>query len=756
MNPKDEQELALCEECTLKECKYVPIYIPEENGFETDLPVLFIGEAPGEVESMTKRPFTGPAGKMHYSCLLNASLNQNRFPHSNVCSCWPPGNRDPTPFEARCCFPRLMNEIHSLRPKLIVALGAVAMEALTEASGKISSNRGRVLPLKEAYNYQCDVLISLHPSFVRRSRQWIPSQIQTYELINDYFNKGIKEELNPKFLYDPDPNELRHYLKREDIIYGTDTETTGLDVLADDILGHSFSDGETACAVYYSGGEDDPRWEVVKEFLEDPKKQKCWQNGSYDTEIARSKGILDQGFAFDTRLAQQMLYSDLPSDLDHLRNQWTNIRPYKPTKKEIRRIKHWPKEKMLEYACWDAITTYKVMEAQKKELHETQDELMTNLLVPLVRAIGRIHRRGFLVDVPRLASLYAQCEPLASEIYNEFASLGVNPRSPQQVARLFEVKTTGFEHLTHQINRQHPKAELMQRLLTFRMYDRLATMYLRNIYKRLKEGRIHTTFKIEGTGTGRLASENPNLQNVPDEMRVIYIPDPGYTLIDADYSQIELWVAAIIIKILSGDESLLESLQTGIDVHYEACKLCFSHRELKYGNRKQDFTHRESNIAKSIVFGTFYGRTPRSIGVEFGVSDAEAQSWQLKIMNKYPGLAKYREHVERSYVKQGMLETPFGRVRYLQDLRQGYNFPIQSTASDITLGSIVALDEAGFEILATVHDSIILQIPTNKFEEKTKEVKRIMERPIPELLNTSFPTGYAEGPNWYDVAKFTP
>lgn len=758
MNPKDENQLAQCEECPLKGCKYVPRYYPWEAGWESgDHRILFVGEAPGETETLTRKPFTGPAGKAHWGMLKSAGLNRDHYPHTNVAACRPPDNRKPTPLEVKCCFPRLLAEIREVQPELIVALGEPAMVSLTNGKGKITSSWGRFLDLKEAYQYECKVLIALHPSFVRRARQWIPTQVQTYEMINDFFTGNIKKEVEAQFIADPNADELAEYLSREDIIYAVDTETTGLDVLKDRILGHSFSDGETACAVYYREPiKDDPRWEVVQDFLEDPQRLKCWQNGSYDTEIARSHDIIDDGFVFDTRLAQQMLYSDLPSDLDHLRGQWTSIRPYKPTKKEMKRIAHWSKDRMLEYANWDALTTYQVMEAQQKYLGEKQLALMNDLLIPLVRAIGRIHRRGFKVDVPTLAGLYASCEPKVDAIYAEFAKLGVNPRSPQQLAKFFGLKSTAVPILERKIKRQAPKYQLMEQLLEFRKYDKLASVYLKGVYDRLVDGRIHTNFKIEGTGTGRLSSENPNLQNVPGEMKSIYVADEGYEIVEADYSQVELWVGAILAYLISGEDNMLQDLKSGMDVHFEACKLCFPHIEIKHNKRKKDFTVRQGFIAKSVVFGTFYGRTPRSIAIEFGVTETEARSWQLKILNHYPELAHYREWVEKTYRRDGFLETPFGRIRYLQDVKQGYNFPVQSTASDITLWSIVLLDQAGIEILATVHDSVIMQVPSNEFKDKVLLIQSIMERPVPELLNISFNVGYDRGPDWYNVKGFKP
>ncbi|MBV6343101.1 DNA polymerase, partial [Candidatus Magnetobacterium casense] len=536
----------LCNDCTLEPYKWVPWYNPSLR----QLPVLWVGEGPGETETITGIPFTGGAGKMHYGLCKQAGINKQMCPHTNIVSCRPPENRVPTDLEVRCCFGRLKQEILILKPRLIIALGETAMRALTKERG-IMSQRGRYIQLRDEYDHDCKVLCTMHPSFVMRSRQWIPTAVAIYKSIFGYLQGKEVKKFDPLIIRDPNAEELRDYLYKDtppDMIFAVDTETSGLNTLADQIIGYSFSkDGRTAVAIKFKGGKDDPRWQVCKEFLEDPSKGKCWQNGSFDTEIARTWGIIDQGFIYDTRLAEQMIHSDLPSDLDFLRAQYTQIPPYKPPKREMRTIGQWGLEKLLDYAAMDAVTTYEVMQNQIGLLSEKQLQLMQSLLIPLVRAIGRIERRGFRVNEETMAALYVKLGPTVEAIEKEFWAAGVNPRSPIQLKEFLGTKSTNEETLEYHIKRQdHPKQEWMEKLLRFRKYDVLLSKYIVGVHQRMVNGRIHTHFKIEGTGTGRLSSENPNLQNVPDEMRMIYEPDPGYILLSADYSQIELWVGALL------------------------------------------------------------------------------------------------------------------------------------------------------------------------------------------------------------------
>jgi DNA polymerase-1 len=411
----------------------------------------------------------------------------------------------------------------------------------------------------------------------------------------------------------------------------------------------------------------------------------------------------------------------------------------------------WGKEKMLNLAALDAVTTLIVKREQEKQLSEKEKDLMVNHLIPLVYAIGRMEARGVLVDVQTLAAMYSQCAPILSEMDEMFSGLGINPRSPKQVKELLGLKDANKETLKYNIKRGHPKSELMEKLLEYRHLDKMASVYLKGVYDRMESGRIHTHYKIDGTGTGRLSSEDPNLQNVPEEMRVVYASDPEHIFIKGDYSQIELWVGAIIAH----EETMLKDLLAGVDIHYISCQLCFPHVPLKAGNRKGDFSHREGLIAKTVTFGTFYGRTAHSISREFGVTVREAEEWQIKILNKYPALLKYRERCEFETRTKGYLVTPFGRKRYITTDRQGYNFPIQSTASDITLGSIRLADAAGLEPVISVHDDIVFQVKETNWKKEVLKIKKVMERKIPELSNLPFKVEYAKGTNWYDLTAIT-
>jgi uracil-DNA glycosylase family 4 len=749
-----------CSSCPLEDKKYCPSYFPENHGWplQYDPTILWVGQAPGDIELMTKQPFTGPAGKTHYRICMEAGLNKPAFPHINVVNCHPGKSKDgksdlKPPMQAMlCCEPRLKEDILRVRPGLIVALGEEAMFALTRQRG-ITSQRGSLHPLLERYGYDCKVYCCLHPSYCQRQRQYMPLQKENYREALYILAHGKKKEYNLRLILDPSPEELEDYLS-ENTLYAVDTETTGLSFFDDQILGHSFSkDSESAIAVTYT--KDDPRVDIVRAFLQDESKKKSWQNGSYDIGILEGAwGITSPGFEYDTRIGQQLLYPDLPSNLEFLRSQYTDIPSYKPSKKEYKNLQKLGTKRITELAAMDAITTYRVMQEQKKKLQRSQKILMEETLIPLVEILNEVEHRGILIDKNMLLSLYMQLKPLVEEREKEFVDLNLNPRSPVQMKGFLNdghdipISSTGQDVLKYHIKRNHPKADWMQKLLDYREVDVLYSKYIIGIYNRLRNNRVHTHYKIEGTGTGRLASENPNLQNVPEFFRIIYIPDPGNVFLSADYKQIEIWVLAVLAE----EWQMFDDLQNGLDIHFEASKLCFPEVPIIHGDRKKDFTHRQVLIAKTVVFGTAYGRGKRSIAREFGVRETEAERWQTSLLGRWPKLKNYQDKCVSDFKVKGYIKTPFGRIRYVEKATQGLNTPIQSTAADVMLRCFVQLRrDHGIFVPLTVYDDITAMVPEGEWKEKAQIMKGVMTQKFKELGSVGFKVDFKMGHDWYNM-----
>lgn len=741
----DFSNLSKCEVCSLKGIKVFP-YLPIDPLNR----ILIIGQAPGDTEIVTKSPFVGSAGKMLYACLKGAGVDKRRVFQTNLVLCHPGKDKKgndlpPSPRDIYNCHLRLKAEIQEIKPDIIVSLGNVATYELTGKEG-IQSLRGGIYPLREAFEYKCSVLACLHPSFVMRQRQWVEIAIKDFQEISKVLMGTTTEEKEYNFLYDPQYGELERYLYQNNNLLAFDSETTGLNVRKDKVIGMSFSNEYNSSAAILLT-DNDPRLVLIKTVLEDESIKKVTQNGSYDCEIIfNSLGITVKGLQYDTRLAEQMMNPDLPTSLDHLRVVYTRIKPYKPHKKEMEQIAHWGKERMLLYANWDAVTTNQVMYEQKKIITPGQLNLLENLLIPLVPALNKMERKGVKVDINLLAGMFAQNLPKLKALEDDIHTrMGINPHSPKQVSEYFHIDGADKVLLNYYITRDDPRAEEMRLILEARDLKKQNSTYLKGLWDRLEDGYIHTQYLPDGTGTGRLSSRNPNLQNQPKPIRVLFTADtPQHYLVSADYRQLELWVGSI----LAPCPTLFNDLKMGVDVHNRVAM------EMK-PYVKESMQHRLRLLAKAVVFGTFYGRSARSIAIEHGCQVKEAEDWQRICFSSYPGLLKYIKDRFYDYNTTKVVTTPWGRHRVISTPTQAFNTPVQSSASDVTMSTLVEMDRAGFDLRLTVHDEIVFQCLEGELEEQIKKAKSIFERPIQQLNNTSFPVEFKFGKNWYEMEKFT-
>jgi len=391
---------------------------------------------------------------------------------------------------------------------------------------------------------------------------------------------------------------------------------------------------------------------------------------------------------------------------------------------------------LLTMCCLDSLTTYEVMLEQEKLLSKEEVSLIQTLLLPLVPCLNSMEKKGVLVDIDTLAGLYGQMGPIKEALLQVFAPINLNPASPIQICRHFGLRDSEGKTLKRLIDQNAPNSFWYEKILAFRRYDKVMSTYLKGIYDRLEDGYIHTHFKLEGTGTGRLASENPNLQNIPEHLKLIYIPEPGKVLVELDFKQLELRVMGVLAEI----PSLLQAFEAGGDPHEEL-------RQEIFGGKEEGL---QRSITKTVLFGALYGQTPRSLGLLFKVSDAVASRWQERCIYKYPEIIRYRERSDRQVQEVGYLITPFGRKRYITEKRKGYNFPVQSSASDVCLTGLLKLFQSGFDIRSTVHDSVIIQAES---KEEMMEAKKLLEEPFKVLRDSSFPVKVEKGPNWGDLKE---
>ena len=544
---------------------------------------------------------------------------------------------------------------------------------------------------------------------------------------------------------------------------------------------------------------------LLKKFFENPDVKKIAQNGKFDVKVLAGQGIHVQNFWFDTMTAHYMLDENGNHSLDILEQVYTDMPPHKDLlenfltsndEQGFNKIYEAPIEDLVKYASMDADATFRVYEALEPLLKEEGVyNLFMKVVMPMATVLAKMEVRGiqvdrdYVVDVTKKFQLRMKVldKALQNDKYvRQCIEEDYQARLAKQTARSkkkverepFNFKSTkSLRHLVYdvlecpmikmtkasktapqgnsstdaetleQLSKQ-TKFEVLENLLKFRKAKKMIEYILK--YKELAElsidGRIHTTYLQRGTRTGRLASNNPNLQNVPSVsrdpenarlVRNCLVAKPNYTLIEADYSQMEFRVWADN----SNDESMIQYINDDtVDIHrYIASQI--------YGIPMDNVTDNQRSFAKTVVYGMMYGRSTASIAGEFGLSHGEAERVVHGFYKEFPRAAQWMEDKVREVNEHGFVKNMFGRRRRLEDIynndfgiksgaeRQARNFPIQSAAADIIYIAMIKLDKAleptNAKMLLTVHDSIVVECPKTEVLETCTLMKRIMTTAVP-------------------------
>ena len=417
-------------------------------------------------------------------------------------------------------------------------------------------------------------------------------------------------------------------------------------------------------------------------------------------------------------------------------------------------------------------------------LHETTEPLLkdknlwklfTTVEMPLCSVLARMELAGFRVDGAELARfgemLSGQIRELEQRIYQEAGS-EFNINSPKQLGRvLFDdlqlphgKKTkTGWSTNADVLEKLRWQNPIVEDVLQYRQLSKLKSTYADGLLKVMDpDSRIRTRFQMTVTATGRLSSTEPNLQNIPtrtklgSEMRKMFVPAPGWVLVDADYSQIELRLLAH----MAGDEVMQEAFREGADFHAVTAGRVFH-------VPTEEVTHEMRSSAKAVNFGVVYGISPFSLSQDIGVSVAEAKDYIERYFATYTGVKAYMDHVKEEAREKGFVETMMHRRREMPELkssnfnlrsfgeRVALNMPIQGTAADIIKLAMVRVDEelrkAGLQarLIMQVHDELIVECP----EEEKTAVEELLEREMEGVVSLSvpLPAEAHSGKNWLEA-----
>ncbi|MGO2285250.1 DNA polymerase I [Pseudomonas lundensis] len=556
-----------------------------------------------------------------------------------------------------------------------------------------------------------------------------------------------------------------------------DTETTGLDAQQAQLVGLSFAvkPGEAAYIPLthsYMGVPEqldrDTVLRALKPLLEDPNKAKVGQHAKFDMNILANCaiggdpacGISVQGIAFDTMLESYVLDStatrhDMDSlALKYLGHSTTSFQDIAGKGAKQLTFDQISLEQAGPYAVEDADVTLRLHNVLHEKLLAipSLNSVLTDIEMPLVPVLARIERQGALVDAKLLGvqsvELGDKMVALEREAF-EIAGEEFNLSSPKQLGVILYEKL-GLPIISKTAKGQPSTAEavlaelaeqdfpLPKVLMQYRSMSKLKSTYTDRLPEQInpRTGRIHTSYHQAVTATGRLSSSDPNLQNIPirtaegRRIRQAFVAPPGYKLLAADYSQIELRIMAHLAK----DEGLLHAFRNNLDVHSATAAEVF-------GVELNDVTTDQRRSAKAINFGLIYGMSAFGLAKQIGVDRKQSQAYIDRYFARYPGVLDYMERTRTQAAEQGYVETIFGRRLYLPEInaknpalrkgaeRTAINAPMQGTAADIIKKAMVAVDNwlsaSGLEarVILQVHDELVLEVREDLVEQVSEALR---------------------------------
>ncbi len=673
------------------------------------------------------------------------------------------------------------------------------MQNAEEIKGKVGENLRNFmseLPLsRDLVTIKCDVELEENPETLKRQK---PDNGKLSELFGHFEFKtwlaeanaggsitsnnstatnkvpAVVKEITAKYETVFTEKELDKWLKKlkKADCFSFDLETTSLAYMQAEIVGLSFSvkEGEAAYVPvghdYLGAPKQLDRAMVLEKFkplLEDEKVCKLGQNLKYDMNVLGNYDIHMQGIQHDTMLASYVLDSTLRHNMDDLAVRhlsYSTIHYEDVAGKGAKQItfNQVEVETAAPYAAEDADITlrlHNVLWPQLEEIKSLQ-HIYQELELPLLPVLSRMERNGVLLDVIMLAKQSKQLTQRLKELelgVYEIAGEEFNIGSPKQLQVIL------FEKLELPIISKTPKGQpstaegvlqelahdypLPKLILEYRSLSKLKSTYTDKLPQQVEPttGRVHTSYHQAVAATGRLSSSDPNLQNIPvrteegRRIRQAFVATPGYKLVAADYSQIELRIMAH----LSGDKGLLDAFSKGLDVHSATAAEVF-------GVSADEVTKDQRRSAKAINFGLIYGMSAFGLAKQLDITRPEAQEYVDLYFKRYPGVKDYMEQTKEKAKEDGYVETVFGRRLYLHEInakngmrrqyaeRTAINAPMQGTAADIIKRAMISLDKDiqtgkfDMRMIMQVHDELIFEIKESQVDDVIKLITNKMEQ----------------------------
>jgi DNA polymerase-1 len=782
-----------CERCGLYKTCLHPRIGPE-GPLEAE--VLFVGEAPGEVEDLNGRPFCGESGQILRQALAQAGLERpytlipstayrqtprlERVCFTNIVLCRPPENATPTGLQAKCCFGNTLNLIKQMpNLKLIVPVGNVALRAFTGKQG-ITSVSGT-----ESQWEQYKLMPLVHPATIIYAK-----------------NRGKLEEFNTHVCRIPSIlegklvqqsavswhqlaslSEWKEYLQR---IYAAncfayDLETTGLNPFRENqyikMVSFAINEHESVALVFDSWVLEHLQevLDDLKILFEDPKIQKIGANEKFDRLWLRAiLGIQVQGISDDVQLSQYALHSNRANDLKSM--AWdVGLGGYeKELRDEIAIQDAICDEKLIKYGCYDSLSTYRIFKIHQNEFKDNIQlyQAYRNILLPASAVLGQMEYNGIRIDPPRLHISTTKTNNIISKLVEELKEYSsikkfekdnkveFNPNSHVQLrSLLFDKRYENLEPFKKTKKKKAPSTDkevldhykdtnaLASLLYVYSQYTAMQK-FCKAILKNLTpDNRLHTTYYLSSTASGRSSSSDPNLQNLAKgqkdliSLRRIFVADPGYVLIEADYAGMELRCMAEEAQ----DDVLKQAILTG-DVHRQTAAIALKKPpELVTEDERR-------MVGKSLNFGIIYGSTEHGVARTMKCDLATARRYIDNFFSTYKKTKEWMDRTMEFVREHRYVQLRSGFRRYFpgsleltdHELRSAVNTPIQGLAGNILFMALIGLqdflDKHKLRSFLTleIHDSVVCNIHESEISI-LPELKHIMETYFLNFIDFSIP-----------------
>jgi len=762
-----------CERCELHE---TTSRVCVGGSGDPDARIMLIGEAPGEHEAETGRVFSGRAGKLLDLKLQEAGLDREKLYVTNVVKCRPPGNDRPSRLEWEACRKYLEREARAIDPTHVLLLGNTALQCVARKSG-ITKQRGLRLQVKDPLWAKRTIMATIHPAYVLRN----PGQDAVFSEDVKRFARAIGgtfQVVPVRSRYVGTLEALRALRKKlEGLPEGTaisyDVENRGAPWDRDwaiVCLGISW-DGATSYVVPLCHPESPfrSRWRDVLRYLkpglERAGVRRIAQNGKHDNlQLAGSSVFLEH--SFDIMLAAHLLDENRPKNLGFLSQSLLGADVYKgmvETKPD--KIMKEPIKKLCAYNGYDVGYTHQIYPKLKAELQKQprNARLFVKLMMPASHVIQRVEHRGVYIDKGRLFERITELqgmidaqkevlyEHLPKKLEREYeAKGGFNFNSTHQLGQwLFSQRGLGLSPLeTTKSGRpstreavllryaDHPAIKALMRYRTLQL--KWMNTYLSPWSTRLDErSRLHTTYKLYGTVTGRLSGDLQQIPRDPFIRGVVGAPS-GWSFVQADLSQAELRIAAHCAH----ERRMQQAFLLGEDLHLKTAVTLT-------GKSSNEVEKEERKLAKAVNFGFLYGMYPKKFQsyafekFDLEVTLSEAELFRKQYFEQFPDLLKWHDRQKRVAHNLHQVTSPIGRIRHLPDIlssdnavrmeaeRQAINSPVQSMATDMMLFAMIQLapqlNPREAVMVMTLHDAINFEIREEHVEKYVPIIKETME-----------------------------